>query len=145
MKTLLMFTVIAATAVAQGTSTTAISINGSMSVSYADGSTANMGVAISGNETVTTNAAGQVISGSFSGTVTVGGVEFKVKGLASSVRADGSRYYRFKFKKGGTSIEVSISLGHPQIPTLGGVRLSENHPTRGHGHGTTPSGLVGNP
>lgn len=113
-------------------SSTAFSTNGTVAVSYENGSTTNMSAAIAGIETTNATASGNIVSSSAAVTINVGGCTYT--GTLTGRVSQHGRYYSVSFQCNGRTIKVSFFLGHASGEEAFTVTVS--HPaTNPHGFG----------
>lgn len=123
------------------TSTTAHAFNGTMTVTYDDGTTSAGTIAVSGNETLTYSAGGALLSGQFKFTATINGKTFS--GTARA-RLGSGRYYSDKYKcpETGIAVRFSVLIGHPEGCAGSGTFTEPRSGPHGFGHGTGVFGCL---
>lgn len=107
-------------------------MTGTITMTYDDGSTSAVDVAIAGIETMD---AGQ---GSMRGTISVGGQAVAIEDGTARRTVHEARYYSTSVEIDGRRVAVSILLGHPQDPTFGNISITDGRTNGNIGYGRGP-------
>lgn len=104
---------------------TAVAMNGTVSVTYDNGTMDTVDVAISGIEKPIKNANGQIIGGVFQGQLAVYGQTIQLRNTCKRLTVGESRHYYEELVVEGRRIRLSILLGHPQDPVFGSLDIAD--------------------